>query len=1112
MTATLHRDIALHRTALLAGILVAALGLSVLLGWTFDISALKSVFPGLVTMKANAALEMLLSGFALALLSSGKAGMPVRFCVAGMAVAVITIGAMTLGEYIFGWEPGMDQWLFQDALNPVETLSPGRMSPATAFCLVLTGGALLVALRPVATRWGFPIIEAMGAAIIVVGGFALSGFGLNALFGLRWWSHAGIAIPTAAGLMLLGSGLLAFAKSEGGLKWALGAWTTGGFVLGIISLLAAVEVFCHLTNQLQQRAGWVVHTQEVLKKSEAVTADVAALGSSVRAYINTGDERLPKQAEEMKGAVRNSLDGLRILTADNPRQQERLVQINALIARCLDWDEQLIAVRRKEGLSAAGQIIAKGTGVALVDSIRGLVNDMEEEESSLLDQRQEKEQRISTTTSFLLPLGGFFSITLLCLGLFYLNAGVGERARTEGQLAAIVESSADAIIGKNLQGIVTSWNAGAERIFGYTAREMIGQPITRLISSACQEEETDFLVRIHRGDSARQFETERVRKDGSLVPVSITISPIKDSTGKIVGASKVARDITERRRMDLALSESNENLKQRNRELSGQTEALRASEEKFRQLAENINEICWIAAADESEVLFISPAYERIWGRTCQSLYENPRSFLEGIHEADRVRVSSGLEALKRGEKHDVEYRVVRPDGQIRWVHDRGAAIRDESGAIYRLAGIAEDITLRKSTDAQLRQAQKMEAVGQLAGGVAHDFNNILTIICGNLDLLLMTETNLQPESRQYLSSIATATDRATGLTRQLLAFSRREAMQMQVLDLNDLVASFIKLLRRILGEDIRVLSEFAAALPPIIGDPGMIEQILMNLAINARDAMPSGGKLIIGTELKEIDLARAQMDPRNHQGRFACLTVRDTGTGIAPGNISRIFEPFFTTKGVGKGTGLGLATVFGIVEHHRGWVDVSSEVGVGTTFSVFLPVTSEELVVPGAAARKTVRGGGEKILVVEDDKAVRDVMTETLQRLGYDVVEADSGVAVMRIWAKEEREFDLLLTDMVMPGGVTGLNLVELLRLQKPGLKVVLTSGYSSQLIASDVASANRLAFLKKPFSPQALAETVRKSLDAREPAVPDKPFEMSVSGRVRLDCICRGETRLKR
>jgi two-component system, cell cycle sensor histidine kinase and response regulator CckA len=523
-------------------------------------------------------------------------------------------------------------------------------------------------------------------------------------------------------------------------------------------------------------------------------------------------------------------------------------------------------------------------------------------------------------------------------------------------------------------------------------------------------------------------------------------------------------------------------LKQKNEALIEQTEALRASDEKFRQLAENISEVFWIIAADQSEILYISPAYEKTWGRTRRSLYELPRSFLDAVHAADYPRVLNALERLRRGENYDLEYRVTQPDGQIRWVHDRGTAIRNEAGVIYRLAGIAEDITQRKSTEEQLRQAQKMEAIGQLAGGVAHDFNNILMIIGANVELLLMTNENLPFESKQYLNDIAKAGDRAATLTRQLLAFSRSEAMQMQILNLNDQLGNFTKLLGRMLGENIRMVTDFSTAFIPIEADPGMVEQIVMNLAVNARDAMPDGGRLIIRTELQEIDASGARENPNAREGHFACITVEDTGTGIAPENMGRIFEPFFTTKGVGKGTGLGLATVFGIAEQHKGWVDVSSQVGVGTTFRVFLPLTTGKVVTHDTTSRKKIRGGGEKILLAEDDRAVRSVVATTLQRQGYSVLEADSGITAREIWIKEAGAIDLLLTDIVMTGGVTGVELAEALRTEQPGLKIVLMSGYSSQLISNDVAASKNFRFLKKPFTPQILAETVRLALDAGE------------------------------
>ena len=305
----------------------------------------------------------------------------------------------------------------------------------------------------------------------------------------------------------------------------------------------------------------------------------------------------------------------------------------------------------------------------------------------------------------------------------------------------------------------------------------------------------------------------------------------------------------------------------------------------------------------------------------------------------------------------------------------------------------------------------------------------------------------------------------------------------MQVLDLNELLAKFTKLLGRILGENVRVHSEFGPALPSIKADAGMIEQIVMNLAVNARDAMPAGGALTIRTEMQDFGAAEVSRHPGSREGSFVCLSVSDAGSGIAPENMARIFEPFFSTKGPGKGTGLGLATVFGIAQQHGGWVGVSSQPGAGTTFRVFLPATAEQLAPADANPGKKIRGGGEKILVVEDDAALREVVTEILLGEGYSVLGAGSGPAARQAWKKDFRSIDLLLADMLVPGAETGLELAGVFRKEKPELKVVLMSGYTTQLVSSEMLSSKRLTFLRKPFLPHVLAEMVRASLDAREP-----------------------------
>ena len=426
------------------------------------------------------------------------------------------------------------------------------------------------------------------------------------------------------------------------------------------------------------------------------------------------------------------------------------------------------------------------------------------------------------------------------------------------------------------------------------------------------------------------------------------------------------------------------------------------------------------------------------------------------------------------------EYQIRQKNGQYRWIHDDKRLTRDANGKPVEIFGSLTDITERKALQQRLRQAQKMEAIGQLAGGVAHDFNNLLTIMGGSVELLLWEEKNLSAESKHYLADIAAAASRATTLTRQLLTFSRQQAMKIQPLDLNQVIAGFTKMLRRILGEDIAVETRFAKTLLPVEADAGMIEQILMNLFVNARDAMPKGGTLVLETKVEDVDSTRVAQHPGARAGQFIALSVQDSGIGIAPEHLTRIFEPFFTTKDVGQGTGLGLATVYGIVEQHKGWIEVASALGRGTTFKILLPVSTAHASAPATPTGEAALFGKEKILLVEDEPGVRELCQHILEHFGYTVFSADSGVSAQKVWAAHHHEIDLLFTDMVMPGGLTGLELAEFLVSKKPSLKVILTSGYSAQLLGTDI-SAKSFSFLQKPYPPTTVAAMIRASLDQK-------------------------------
>lgn len=372
-----------------------------------------------------------------------------------------------------------------------------------------------------------------------------------------------------------------------------------------------------------------------------------------------------------------------------------------------------------------------------------------------------------------------------------------------------------------------------------------------------------------------------------------------------------------------------------------------------------------------------------------------------------------------------------------------------------------------------------MESVGLLAGGVAHDFNNLLTVIQGHASLLL-SHPALDVEAQESAEQISLAAERAATLTRQLLTFSRKQVMQARRLDLNDVVVGVASMLTRVLGEDIQLQVNYGSKSPFIYADAGMMEQVLMNLSVNARDAMAKGGQIVISVTDEFIGEDFVRRSPKAMPGQYVCLSVQDDGCGIPSEILPRIFDPFFTTKEVGKGTGLGLATVYGIVHQHHGWIDLSTEVGRGTTFRVYLPATAHAESQLSGAEESEVRGGKETILLVEDDAAVRVLVRNVLERYGYTIVEAVSGPSGLRAWQAHRRAVALVITDMVMPGGMTGRELGQQLLARKPDLPIIYTSGYSAEVVGKDFDLRDGRNFLQKPYAPRLLAQTVRRAMDA--------------------------------
>ncbi len=505
-------------------------------------------------------------------------------------------------------------------------------------------------------------------------------------------------------------------------------------------------------------------------------------------------------------------------------------------------------------------------------------------------------------------------------------------------------------------------------------------------------------------------------------------------------------------------------------------EQRRAAEDRFRQLAETIQQVFWMTDAHGTH-LYVSPAFETIFGRPCDSLAASPSLWMDAVHPDDRERVEQAAYARLRRGDYDEVYRIVRPDGAVRWIRDRAFHIYDEAGEVHRLVGTAADITEQRQLEEQLQQAQKMEIVGRLAGGVAHDFNNLLTIINGMTDLVIGGLAEDDP-ARLDLAQIRQAGDRAAALTGRLLAFSRRQILKPEIVELSGIVTGLRDMLQRLIGEDVALVLELSSELASVKADPGQIEQVVLNLVVNARDAMPDGGTLTIETRSVHLDAVYASEHPGTRPGPHAMLAVRDTGIGMDDAIRRRIFEPFFTTKPQGKGTGLGLSMVYGIVKQSGGSIWFHSEPGHGSRFTIYLPQvfgppTPRPAPPPVVSAR-----GHETVLVVEDEPPLRELAARVLAAAGYTVLQAGNGPEALALIARHDDPVHLVFTDVVMPG-MNGRELVARLSVLRPAMRVLYTSGYTEDAILRHGVLDDPRRFLSKPYTPAVLRRRIREALD---------------------------------
>jgi two-component system, cell cycle sensor histidine kinase and response regulator CckA len=545
--------------------------------------------------------------------------------------------------------------------------------------------------------------------------------------------------------------------------------------------------------------------------------------------------------------------------------------------------------------------------------------------------------------------------------------------------------------------------------------------------------------------------------DGSRKVINNSAVPLVDENGCITGAAVLNEDITENIR-------TSEELKKR--------EARLEHAQRMASLGH------WELEA--TGVLKSSDEMYRIFGLRRSEFPPDREAFQSRIHPEDRDRCRASIEQARlEGKAYDLDYRIVRPDGSERVVREHAEPMFDEACRLARIMGTIQDVTEYRRLEDQLREAQKLESVGRLAGGIAHDFNNLLTVIVGYSDFVLDMLDESHP-ARAGIEQIQKAGERASALTRQLLAFSRRQVVQPRVVDLNAVIAEAEKMFDRLVGDDVEVSTVLAENLWPVLADPGLVEQVLMNLVVNARDAMPEGGSLVLETNNVLLDEHEARQHHGMRPGAHVLLAVSDTGVGMDAATRARIFEPFFTTKPLGKGTGLGLSTCYGIVTQAEGWIGVYSEPGRGSTFRVYLPRVEDGAQAEAAAEHaSTVPGGHENILVVEDQDDVRRFACDALRGYGYKVQAAASGSDALRLLAETSGPIDLLVTDLVMPG-ISGRELADCVAELRPGMPTLFMSGYSDEAATRQRVVEPGAAYLQKPFSPAALARKVRDVLAA--------------------------------
>ena len=1095
------------------GLFALAGGLLVLVGWAGDFAGLKSVLPGLPAMKANAAVCFMLTGASLVLLSRAGQSAGMRRAAQLCAGAAALLGLLTFVEY-HGINFGIDQLLFREPAGAIDTVSPGRMAPTSALSFLLLGSALVL----IARRRALVVAQWVALVAGLLGFLSLLSllYHVLARYGLGISTH--MALHTAVLFVLLGLGVWLLHPAEG-LMQPFTSKTMGGwllrrmtpFVVGVPIVLGWLHILGEQQGCLENIFGMAVMMVIMLLLLGSVLWWLARTLSRIDIARRRAEAEVAHSAAEIRATLYDIGEG--VITADAA----------GLITRMNPVAEQLTGWRECDALghpvTAVFRIVDEITRAELENPVARILRERPVETLSdhpLLIARDGTARAIADSAA---PIRGeqdtLVGVVLTFRDVSAERGAARELLASETRYRRLFESTKDGILILDAAtGAIVDINPFLLAMVGYPQEEFVGKRIWEigLFQEIIASEEA--FAAFTRDDYLRYDDLPITTWEGRRIDVEF-VSIMYPVDGTMVVQCNI-REISERKRAEETLKRLNRAL----RAISDSNQALihmTDETELLFHICHIVTEIggyrmAWVGYAEQDDAKTVRPV--------AQSGYE--AGYLETLKltwaDVERGRgpagiaIRTGLPCICRNTLTDPRFAPWREDarergylsslvlpmkcdgqafGALNIYADKPDAFDAEE--VELLTELADDLAYgltalrtreaheqaeeqRAALEAQMRQQQRLETVGQLAAGVAHDFNNLLTGITG----FTQFAHDGMPEhstARMDLAEVLALTRRAVDLTRQLLAFSRRQTLHSVVLDLNQLVSEMIKMLGRLIGEHIELVFRPAAGLGQVKADPGQIEQVLVNLAVNARDAMPDGGVLMIETAHVELDDAFADLHAGVKPGPYVLLLVTDTGCGMQASVREHVFEPFFTTKALGKGTGLGLATTYGIVKQHGGNIWVESEPGMGTTFKVYLPRVAETFITEAPAGAEALPTSMETILIVEDETSVREVAARILQARGYRVLTAALPSEAEQALAAHGDDIALLLTDVVMPER-SGRQLYESVRAQFPLLRVLYMSGYSDDAIMHHSVLDANTAFIAKPFTADALARKVRAAM----------------------------------